>query len=425
MRGRMLISLGLACAAAGILRAENDKPDESLTLIVRHDGTAVSVATITRDDYLLVAGVGKGGGKVSVPSHTVKEVLYANRDENYSTALEKRDEERFSLAALYFKKALEKMPTEKWAVEYCNYGLGNALYAKGAFTGIARDGVPIAASPATCFGKVLEANPRSRFLPEIAVKLPVCLAEEGKLDAAEAALRSSEAQIRQYRADLLKDNVAGLRLADRARAELAITAARIAERRAEAGTGDRQPIPKQPGIGVSPPGAAAVEQWRTARARCASFPELWAESATGVLRALIGNREWDAALSEAAGILERLKNEPSAKNAALAAAAHVSAGKAHLAQAEAFAQKQQKLQASMAYAEARWAFLNALGTCSGDEELTATAHYFAGVCYDKLRGVESDAGQKAGREWALVVERFPRSSVREMAARELARARAE
>ena len=56
-----------------------------------------------------------------------------------------------------------------------------------------------------------------------------------------------------------------------------------------------------------------------------------------------------------------------------------------------------------------------------DESHLAAAHYFAGLCYDRLREIESDAAAKARREWQTVVDRFAKSEFKELAEKELAR----
>ena len=90
---------------------------------------------ISKDDYISVEGKPTHGPAVKKESFFVKEVVYADKDSNYALATEKHDEGRLTLAALYFSNALDNMKEQKWAPEYCNYGVGNAFFAAGIFNG--------------------------------------------------------------------------------------------------------------------------------------------------------------------------------------------------------------------------------------------------------------------------------------------------
>jgi tetratricopeptide (TPR) repeat protein len=393
-----LVSAALFCA--------EPQPADDPTLIVKTDGTKIPVLKIVRDDYLYVVGVTKGGGQVKVPSHAVKDILYADRDANYSTALERRDEGRFTLAALYFTKALEAMPDRTWAPEYCNQGIASALFAAehlAGYHGQQNEYEP----PAVYFGKVLQANPKSRFLPEIAPKLALCLMGEGKDAEAAAALKQAGEVIRKYRDEAVRVDGGFARIADRAQAELAIAAAKLAQNAAAKGA----------------PWSDARDAWFTARRLSLPFRVLYAQAASGLLDTLLSMHQPAEAKAEAASIIEKFGRDPSGENAAVLAAAYVALGRVHLSEADADAQKGRKIQAQAAYAEARWNFLHVVAACIDGAECEAEAHYYAGVCYDRLRDLEGDAAQKAVREWRLVVQNFPRSPFKDAAAQELARAK--
>ena len=96
-------------------------------------------------------------------------------------------------------------------------------------------------------------------------------------------------------------------------------------------------------------------------------------------------------------------------------------GKANLAQAVEFEGRGAKIQALNAYADARWAFLHIIAQFFDNDDYVASAHYFSGLCYDKLRDVEADAGEKAVREWKLVTTDFKKSDFNEPALKELER----
>lgn len=396
--------LGLLACAPSALAGQPAAGDEELDTIIRTDKIPVPPTKIIKEDYLYV--IGKKGAEIKVPSYAVREVMRADRDANYSAAIEKRDEGRYTLAALYFQKALENMGAQSWAVEYCNYGIADALYQSGYFKGYkGRSGTEYA-PPSVYYQKVLTANPKSRFLPDVMVKLPVCLAEEGKLADAEAKLREAEAKIKAYRAEGIQIHGGFGELADKANAQLAIADARLAERKAAGG---------------SMPWEDVKEKWMSARFKCAKFPEPYADATDGVMRALVTMKKFNDAKAEAEKIIEKYKKEGDANQLPLLPGAYTVLGKANLAQAVELEGRGATIQARDAYAEARWAFLHVIGQFFDNDDYVVQAHYFAGICCDKLRELESDAGDKAIRHWKLIVQNFPKSEFKERAQKELDR----
>ena len=83
MPERIVLLATLVVAAAFCAESQ---PADDPTLIVKTDGTKIPVLKIVQDDYLYVVGVTKGGGQIKVPSHAVRDVLYADRDANYNVA---------------------------------------------------------------------------------------------------------------------------------------------------------------------------------------------------------------------------------------------------------------------------------------------------------------------------------------------------
>lgn len=408
MNASRILSVGLclalancACVMAGEA-AGGAAPEEEFDVILRNDGKTTPPTRIVQDNYLQV--IGRRGGEVKVASCLIKEVIYGDKDANYAAALEKRDEGRYTLAAMYFLKAMENMGKQKWAAEYCNYGIGNALYEYGAFGGYkGRSGTEYA-SPVVYFKKALEANPKSRFTLDIISKIPRCLAEQGKLDEAEAALKEAEARIKSYRDETIKVAQEFGEQCDRATAAVAIASARLAEQKAVKDG-------KWPDV---------KDKWLAARFKCTKYPELLADAVDGVLKALVMMKDYNGAKAEADAIVDKYKKEGE-KHLPLLPSAYTVLGKANLAQAVEFEGRGAKIQALNAYAEARWAFLHIIAQFFDNDDYVASAHYFAGLCYDKLKDVESDASEKAVREWKLVVSDFKKSDFKEPAEKELAR----
>jgi len=375
---------------AGAGEKEAAAPEEELDVILRNDGKTAPPTKIIQDNYLQV--IGKKGAEIKVASCFVKELIYGDKDANYGAALDKRDEGRYTLAAMYYTKAMENMTKQKWAVEYCNYGIANALYENGSFGGYKGKSGTEYAPPAVYFKKALEANPKSRFLLDIVVKIPICLSEQGKLDEAEAALKEAEARIKSYRDETIKIAQEFGEQCDRASAHVAIAGARLAEKRAA--TTNAWPDAK--------------EKWLAARFKAQKYPDLMADAVEGVLKALVAMKDYNGAKAEADSIVEKYKKEGD-KHLPLMPSAYTVLGKSWLAQAVDFEGKGASVQALNAYAEARWSFLHIIAQFFDNDEYVASAHYFSGLCYDKLKTIELDAGEKSVRHWKLILENFKKS----------------
>jgi TolA-binding protein len=186
------LTLG-TCAALAAFAA--DVPDEQLDVVVRRSG-AQPPGRIVREDYLCV--VINRGAEMKIPAHAVKEVQYAARCSEYDRALELSSSGKLKNAAYLFAVALDKMPDQRWAAEYCNYGIASALFSKKIFftTEIGRREF---SPPSACFRKALEANPRSRLMPELLPKLVRSLIEEQKLEEAAVALKDAQDRLLKYR----------------------------------------------------------------------------------------------------------------------------------------------------------------------------------------------------------------------------------
>ncbi len=380
------------------------EPGENGDMIERVDKKTVPPTKIVQDDYLYV--IGKLKAEIKVKSFEVKNVTYSDADPNYSRAVTHREDGRYTVAAIHFHRALEAMKTQPWAAEYCNYGLGDSFYSAGIFKGYKGKTSGIEYPPASVyFKKVLELKGKSRFMPDVVSKLPVCLAEEGKFDEAEAALKDGDTRIKDYRNEAIKIAPGYAEIADRAIGRLALARARIAELKAR---------------GEKETWANVADAWRSARSQTSKFPDMMADSVDGILRALVKMQDFNGAKAEASGIIEKYKKDNDTKMLPLLPGAYTALGKAHMMQGLNYEGKGQKIQANTSFADARWNFLHVVGQFFDDDEYVAGAHYFAGVCYDKLKEVEKlDASEKAIRHWKLVIQSFPKSEFREQAEKAL------
>lgn len=405
MKIKTLMLCGLFCALTVVTARAGEAAaapeNEELDIIERNDGAKAPPTKIIQDNYIAV--VGKHRAEVKVPAFAVKEVHYADRSANFSAAIEKRDEGRFTLAALYFTRALGEMADKKWAAEYCNYGIASAFYEAGLYGGYTGKTGTKYDPPAVYFAKVLQANPKSRFLPDILVKIPICLSEEGKLDEAEAKMKEAEVELKKYRDEVIKIDSKYTEIADRAAAYLAISDARIAEKKAEKSGKYNE----------------AKDKYLAARFKASKYPELTGEAVDGLLRVLIVMKDYNNAKAESDIIIKKYKTDGDPKMLPLLPGAYTTLGKANYAQAVEFGAKSQELQARKAFAEARWNFLNVVAQFGDNDDYVAAAHYFSGVCSDKLRDLEPEAGDRAIRHFQVIVDDYPKSTYRDLAADEL------
>ncbi len=390
----------LFCAAAlsGCLRAGEAAQEEESDAIVLYNINAPVIPPgikVFKDDYLTVEAKYKTL-VVKKESHLVKDVVYVDKDANYSLATEKRDEGRYTLAALYFSKALDNLKDAKWAPEYCNYGIGNAFFAAGIFNGY--KGRSLTYSPAAdYFKKALDANPKSRFMLDIVVKLPVCYAEQDNLKDADTAIKDAETRIAKYRDETGKLGIGYGEPADRALVQLAIGKARISERKVSSGV-----------AGITAQGSRDL--WHEAKVKAAKYPDLIGECVEGEFRGMIQMKQYTQAVTEANAIIDKFNTQNDYSMLAQLPAAYMSLGQANLAQGVEYEGKGNKPLADNAFADARWAFLNIIAQFFDNDDYVAQAHFLAGLCYEKLITVEpTDAKTKAIREWQSVVSNFPKS----------------
>ena len=398
-------------AATHAAEAQNGQEEELDAVILNNPNLpTVPPTKVVKDDYISVEGKYKNAS-VKKESFQVKDVVYADRDADYSSALKARDEGRLTLAALYFSNSLDNMKDAKWAQEYCNYNIGNAFFTANIFNGYkgrARSYPPAA----EYFKKALEANPKSRFMLDIVVKLPVCYAEQDKLpdnlNIAETAVKDAAERIVKYREETGKFGAGYSEPADRALVQLAIAKARIAEKKVAMGI-----------AGIT--AQSSRDFWHEARVKAAKYPDLIGECVEGEFRGMIQMKQYTQAVTEANAIIEKFNQQNDYTMLAQLPAAYMSLGQANLAQGFEYEGKGNKPLAENAFADARWAFLNIIAQYFDNDDYVAQAHYLAGLCYEKLITVEpTDAKPKAIREWQSVVTNFPKSAYKADAVKKLA-----
>jgi hypothetical protein len=412
MAAALVLSLAGSLFAGEPAPGDQQQPDKDV--IIRTDNKPQPPTFVKQDNYLQI--IGDRGEKVA--GYLVKDILYANRDSNYDQAIAKRDEGRFTLAAYYFNQALEKMPNIKWAEEYCNYGMGNALFEAGQLRGYTGKTGTVYSPPSVYFQKALTSNPKSRYMLDIAVKMPQCLAEEAfdaegkvvnptKLDEADAAMKKAQDTLKAYSIETIKIADGFKTVSDRATAQLAITDARLAEKRVLTGKENMNTV---------------KDKWMSASGpRTDNFPDLKGEAVDGLLQTLVAMKEYNAARGEAERLINKFNREGDQKMYPLLPGAYTVMGKASFAQAVDYETKNQPVQANAAYADARWAFLHVIAQFFDNDEYVAGAHYYTGMCYDRLRTIENDAGEKAVRHWKLIEKNFPKSPFNAAATKELNR----
>ena len=163
------------------------------------------------------------------------------------------------------------------------------------------------------YKRALDANPKSRYMLDIVVKLPVCYAEQDKLAEADTAIKEADERIAKYREETGKLGIGYLEPAKRAMVQLAIAKARISERKVALG---------QPGVSAK----TSHDLWHEARIKAADYPELIGECVEGELRGLIQMKQYSQAVSEANAIIEKFNQQSDFTILAQLPAAYMSLG---------------------------------------------------------------------------------------------------
>ena len=404
----LVLTLAVLFCAGSARCAEEAQPEEGLDTIVYNDPKQKPDQTkITKDDYLYVQG--KHRIDIKRKSCDIKEVQYGEQDSEFAAGLAARDENRYSVAAYHFVKSLDALAGKtrtKWPAEYCNYQAGLAMYNFGKFAGYTGKTGTVYEAPAAYFKRALEANPRSRFMPDIVSKIPICLTEEGKLDEAAAAIKDGNDKIKAFRSEGVAVAPGYSDVADRAQAQLAVAEAKLAEKKADAAgaTGDWDNV---------------AVLWHSALSKSDKFPELGADASDGELQAMIKQKNYDGVISGAQVTIDKYESTGDAKVLPLLPGAYMALGKAYMGKAAQAEERNMKPQANSNYADARWQFIHVISQFFDKDEYVANAHFLAGMCYDKLKDLEPDGAEKAQRHWKLVVQNFPNSSFKALAEMQL------
>ena len=127
------------------------------------------------------------------------------------------------------------------------------------------------------------------------------------------------------------------------------------------------------------------------------------------VRQLMAANDFESAKNVAAKTIERYSGGARNEDLPIIGDAYTQLGRIYFSQAAAHESKGGAFQARMAYADARWAFLNAMTYLVADDEQAATALYEAGRCYAKLKSIEGDAEDNAIHTWRAVLRWYPDS----------------
>ncbi len=384
-------------SAVGVTAGEEEQGD--LDNIKRTDDKPVLPTKVIKDDYLTVEGKLKNRPSVKVASYLVDSVHYGDWDSNFSFGIEKREAGKDKTAAKLFRKAMQAMGNNKRAQEYCNYYIGDSFYRAGVFTGYTDKGGHKYSPASEYFDKVIKLNSKSRFLLDALIKKAVCLAEEGKLSEAQAAFEAAETRIKSYRNEVMAIDTGYLAAADRARALAKFADAGLKEKK-EDGKDKKERDYSQ---------ALASYKMAQTLASKAKDDETYGSAVDGELRVLVSMEDFGAARDRAKGIIDKFKEKADQGAYAMLPGAYIVMGMANFKQALKFEKNDQQLQADNKFAEARWNFLHVIVQFFENDEYVAKAHYFSGLCYEKLMEKERGGIDRARKHWSAVVNDYPKS----------------
>jgi hypothetical protein len=134
---------------------------------------------------------------------------------------------------------------------------------------------------------------------------------------------------------------------------------------------------------------------------------------------LIAENDFDNAKAEASALIVKHARAVQKAELNVAGGAYAALGRIYATEASRQEAQGRKLWANNAYADARWAYLNAMTYLVTDDEQAAAALVQAGVCYSRLSGIETDAGENAVRTWKAVLRWYPKSAAATQARTEL------
>jgi len=308
----LLICIGLGLPAL-VTAAEGE--DEDLDVIVRADDGKMVRTKVVSENYVMVEGRYRHSN-VKLPSYKVKDVKRANRPAEYDIGLEQHKEGRYAVAAKYLTRSVrsKEFKDTPWVIEYCNYHLGEAMYEGGFFDGYKGKTYPYK-PPAEYYAAVLKANPKSRFLLDASVKLPICLIEQKKFAEAEKAFVTAAAAIKQYREDTARTaDLEYRRMADRADAMLKLGNARLLEKKNDF--------------------AQATQLYMNVqRAAFGKFPETYADGVDGELRCLVKENKFADAKGRAESLIKKYRDTFDQSLVSMLPGAYTVMGRASLAMA--------------------------------------------------------------------------------------------
>lgn len=398
----LLICLGMVLPAIGLMGAEGGD-DEELDVITRADDGKLVRTKIASEDYIMVEGRYKHSA-IKLPSYKVADILRANRPAEYDIGIERLKEERYAVAAKYFTVVLLGKDSKDlpWVAEYCNYRLGEAMYNGGFYDGYKGKTYNYSA-PAEYYSEVLKANPKSRYLLDASVKLPICLIEQQKFTEAEKAFVAATAAIKQYREDTARTaDLEYRKMADRAEAMLKLGNARLLEKK------DKY--------------AEAGDLYMTVqRTSFGKFPGIYGDAVDGELRCLVRQEKYADAKGRAESLIKKYQETHDQTLVTMLPGAYTVMGRASLAMAGEYEKNKNALQAQQAFADARWNYLQVLVQFFDRDEYMEEANYFVGYCYDKLKDQEPTAKDMAIRYWLNVKRNYPNGSFVKQASDDLTR----
>src|SRR5690349_2785979 len=164
----LALFLGI-CATAPLWAAEDPAAGDEDAITLTNSNAPIPPGKIMLEDYAWISIKGKGP-ELKKKTFEVKEVQHGDSCPDFQEGLRKLEIQKYTVAAKYFVESLGQMPGKKWAAEYCNYYAGYAIYVNGDTSKFPRhkgaSGTDYLAV-SEFFAKVLEANPKSRFLPDI------------------------------------------------------------------------------------------------------------------------------------------------------------------------------------------------------------------------------------------------------------------
>jgi tetratricopeptide (TPR) repeat protein len=373
-----LFLLGCVAVAGAPAWAQDDDIFEDE--IIPRDIAPIVGVKIEEDTWKTVVGR-KMQGKLSVPGHTVIEVVYFDAPRDYARGV-RRVKRRYYTKAIdeSFLPMMDKLSKFRkvggrpWPEQYCLYYLGVSHLKR------AEPEKSDSAKAREYFTKLVDTIPDSRFIFEALMGIGDAWHIEGRYEEAAKAYKEAQKKFETM------SKVGGLEADQRTFINKLALSAEL--RQAEM--------------------LDAQKKWQLAKSaydklfmKARGFPEIRSKASVGAVRALVSDGVYTVAIKKCSEMIEMGEREGLTQYLA----------GAYLAMGDCYFERAGDNATPEDLVTARWNYLRVATLYFRDPSMLPKARFRIGRCYERLAGVANNADGKRGielarRQYMIVRERY-------------------